>query len=147
MSSDPIPAAVIGLGAFGRRTLEALVHSSCARLVGLADRDARRAEEAGREFDAPAYTDNRQLLLSTKPTAVFLATPPMHAPELLEACLELGIHVWKEAPLGRNLSEAAAFVRRFDEKKLLLAAGTQRRFAESYRRAHEQRGTIGDIFF
>ncbi|MBN1554840.1 MAG: Gfo/Idh/MocA family oxidoreductase [Phycisphaerae bacterium] len=146
MSEPSIPAAVIGLGAFGRRTLEALTDTSCAKLVGVADRDARRVEEAGREFNVPAYTDNRQLLLSAKPKAVFLAIPPMYAPELLEACLELGIHVWKEAPLGRNLSEAAAFVRRFDEKKLLLAVGTQRRFAASYRGAHEQRDQIGEVF-
>jgi predicted dehydrogenase len=145
MSESKLPVAVIGLGAFGRRTLEALDGCDSAALVGISDHDSRRAEEAGREFDVPHYTDNRQLLLSARPRAVFLATPPMHAPDLLEACLELGICVWKEAPLGRSLSEAAAFVRRFDERKLLLAVGTQRRFAETYRRAYQQRRRIGDI--
>ncbi len=146
MSENSLPVAVIGLGAFGRRTLEALVGSGCAKLVGLADRDAHRAEEAGREFNIPHFTDNRQLLFSGRPKAVFLATPPMHAPELLEACLELGIHVWKEAPLGRNLSEAAAFVRRFHENKLLLSVGTQRRFSATYRRAYQQRTNLGDVY-
>lgn len=146
MSENSLPVAVIGLGAFGRRTLDALVGSGCAKLAGLADRDARRAEEAGREFNVPHYTDNRQLLLSAKPKAVFLATPPMHAPELLEACLELGIHVWKEAPLARSLSEAAAFVRRFHERKLLLAVGTQRRFSETYRLARRRRENIGEVY-
>lgn len=146
MSETTLPVAVIGLGAFGRRTLEALASCPCARLVGISDHDARRAEEAGREFDVPHFTDNRQLLLSARPKAVFLATPPMHVPDLLEACLELDIHVWKEAPLGRSLSEAAAFVRRFDERNLLLAVGTQRRFAETYRRARQQRGRLGKVF-
>ncbi|MBN1942317.1 MAG: Gfo/Idh/MocA family oxidoreductase [Phycisphaerae bacterium] len=146
MSEGVLPVAVIGLGAFGRRTLEALAECSCARLAGVADRDARRAEEAGREFNVPFYTDNRQLLLSARPKAVFLATPPMHAPDLLEACLEMEMHVWKEAPLGRNLSEAAAFVRRFEERKLLLAVGTQRRFAETYRLAHRRRDRVGEVF-
>lgn len=146
MSETGLPVAVIGLGAFGRRTLEALSDCPCANLVGISDRDAHRAEEAGREFDVPHFTDNRQLLLSAKPRAVFLATPPMHTPDLLEVCLELGIPVWKEAPLARNLSEAAAFVRRFEQRNLLLAVGTQRRFSKTYRRAERQRERIGEIF-
>lgn len=146
MNESTLPVAVIGLGAFGRRTLEALVGGDAVHVVGVADHNAQRVEELGREFDVPAFTDNRQLLLTTRPRAVFLATPPMHVPELLEACLELGIHVWKEAPLGRNLAEAAAFVRQFQQRKLHLAVGTQRRFADAYLRAHQQRERIGEVF-
>lgn len=145
MSESTLPVAVIGLGAFGRRTLEALVAGGCARVTGVADRDPHRAEEAGQEFDVPHYTDNRRLFVAAQPKAVFLAVPPMHAPELLETCLEEGIHVWKEAPLGRNLAEAAGFARRFQERNLLLAVGTQRRFAESYRFARRHRRRIGEV--
>jgi predicted dehydrogenase len=140
-----IPVAVIGLGAFGLRMAEALLRCDAAQLVALGDRDAGRARQAGERFSLPHFTDNRQLLLTAKPHAVFLAAPPMGAAELLTFCAEKGIHVWKETPLGRNLEEAAAFVRRFEAAGLKLAVGTQRRFAESYRRAHEHARRFDEI--
>ncbi|HDY66096.1 MAG TPA: Gfo/Idh/MocA family oxidoreductase [Phycisphaerae bacterium] len=145
MNDETVSAVVIGLGAFGRQTLEALCTCSFARVVGVADRDPQRAEQVGCELDVPYYTDNRQLLLGTHPQAAFLATPPMHAADLMETCAEKGICVWKEAPLGRNLNEAVAMVRRFDEKDLLLAVGTQRRFTETYQRAYALLNDIGHV--
>ena len=96
----PVSVAMIGLGSFGRRTLEALVNFDSAKIVGVADRDGQQAQKVGREMDVPHYTDNRQMLLGTKPTIVFLAIPPMQAMEIMDYCASLGIHVWKEAPLG-----------------------------------------------
>jgi predicted dehydrogenase len=146
MSESTVPVAVIGLSAFGRRTLEALSACRMARIVGVADRNAQLAEEVGRSAGVPHFSDNRQLLVMAKPKVVFMAVPPMAVPDLLEACLEHGIHVWKEAPLGRHLSEAAGFTRRFQQAKLLLAVGTQRRFADPYRRAYLFRQRIGEPF-
>ncbi|MCK5557459.1 MAG: Gfo/Idh/MocA family oxidoreductase [Candidatus Hydrogenedentes bacterium] len=145
MNDETVSVAVIGLGAFGRQTLEALRTCRFAHVTGVADRNPQLAEQAGKDIDVPYYTDNRQLLLGTRPQAVFLGTPPMHASDLLEVCAKSGICVWKEAPLGRNISEAAAMVRRFDEKGLLLAVGTQRRFTETYQRAYALLERIGHV--
>ncbi len=144
--SEPIPVAMIGLGSSARRTLEALADCPSARVVGVADRDSQKAQQAGREFEVPHYTDNRQLLLGTKPAILFLATPPMPAMDIMDYCASLGIHVWKEAPLGRNLAEAASMARRFEDAELKLAVGTQRRFAETYRHAFDLRTRIGQAF-
>ncbi|MCD4823665.1 MAG: Gfo/Idh/MocA family oxidoreductase [Phycisphaerae bacterium] len=146
MSNDSVSVVVIGLGTFGRETLRALYQCSAVQVVGIADRDPQVARHLGQQLDIPFYTDNRQLLLKTKPRAMFLATPPMAAPDLLEACAKSGIHVWKEAPLGRNLGEAAAIYRRFEKARLKLAVGTQRRFADSYMRACELRPRVGKVF-
>jgi len=145
MGKDVLDVAVIGLGTFGRQTLEALCRSNIARVVAIADRDARLAEQVGRSLDLPFYTDNRQLLLKARPAVMFLATPPMAACDLMEACAAQGVHVWKEAPLGRNLGEAAAMVRRFEAANLKLAVGTQRRAFQSYRRAYELRSRVGEV--
>ncbi len=146
-NSEKIQVAMIGLGGSAGRLLEALANCSAVEIVGVADRDAQQAKRTGLDFGVPHYTDNRQLLLGTKPTALFLATPPMPAMEIMESCASLGIHVWKEAPLGRNLSEAVAMARRFEAAGLKLAVGTQRRFAETYRRAHDLRERIGENKF
>ena len=146
MPQDPLPVAVIGVGGVGRWTLQALLASESARVVGVADKDPRIAERAGTEFKVPSYGDNRSLLAEARPTAVFLAVPPMAAPDLLAACAERGIHVWKEMPLARNLAEGLAFVTRMEAAGLKLAVGTQRRFAVGYRRAWELRRRLGRVF-
>jgi len=146
MSSQPLPVAVVGLGVFGRLTLQALHTSGVVKVVGIADKDPAVAERTGEELGVPAYSDNRSLLAETRPGAVYLAVPPAAAPDLVLACAERGIHVWKELPLGRNLDEGVAMVRRMDKAKLKLAVGTQRRFAPGYRRAWEIRCRLGRIF-
>lgn len=146
MPSDPLPVAVIGVGGFGRWTLNALRETPAANVVGLSDVDHRVADRAGRETGILAYSDNRSLLAETRPQAVFLATPPTAAPEILSACAERGIHVWKELPLARNLDEGVAMVRLMDQAKLKLAVGTQRRFSATYRRAWELRHSLGATF-
>jgi predicted dehydrogenase len=145
-SGQSLDVAVVGLGGIGCRSLDALVDLDGVRVVGVADSNAQRAEQIGRDYGLPHFTDNRQLILNTRPQAAFLAIPPMHAGELLEICAAQGVHVWKEAPLGRSLSEAAGFVRRFEEAGLKIAVGTQRRFSDPYRHARELINRIGEAF-
>ncbi len=148
MSEAHLPLAVIGVGGFASQTLEAITQLSCVHIVGVSDRDPAAAERAGRQFDLPYYVDNRSLLAETHPKAVYLAVPPMAAPELIAACAERGIHVWKESPLARSLDEGLAIVRRMDEAGLKLTIGTQRRFAAGYRCAQQllAAGQLGEIF-
>lgn len=146
LAEEPIPVAMIGLGSFARRTLDALAGCQSVKIVGAADRDPQQAAQVGREMDVPYYTDNRQMLLGTKPAIVFLATPPMPAMDIMDFCASLGIHVWKEAPLGRNLGEAVSMARRFEDAGLKLAVGTQRRFVETYRHLFDLRTRIGQTF-
>lgn len=146
MISDPLPVAVIGLGGFGRLTLQALRQLDVVNVVGVADNNTALAEQAGKELDVAAYGDNRSLLAEARPKAVYLAVPSMAAPEIISACADRGIHVWKELPLARNLDEAVAIVQRMEEASLKLAVGTQRRFAVGYRRAWELCPRLGEVF-
>jgi predicted dehydrogenase len=146
VTREPLPVAMIGLGGFGAQTLRALTRCPLVRLVGLSDRDSSLAATLGAELGVPAYSDNRSLLAETRPVAVFAAVPPTAAPGVLELCADRRIHLWKEMPLGRNIEEAAAFVRRAEQAGIKFAVGTQRRFAATYRRAHELRPKLGDIF-
>lgn len=144
--NEAMPVVVIGAGGFGRWTLQALRQSPMVRVAGVSDRDPKTAEEIGRQFGVPAYSDNRSLLAEARPKAAYLAAPPAAAAELVEACADRGVHVWKELPLARNLAEGVAIVRRMERAGLKLAVGTQRRFAAGYRRAWELRSWLGPLF-
>lgn len=145
-AKEALPVAMIGVGGFGRWTLQALRASPTVRVVGVSDRDPTVAAQAVRGSDIPHYGDNRSLLAEARPAAVYLAVPPMAAVDIVELCAQRGVHVWKEMPLGRNLDEAVELVRLMDKAKLKLAIGTQRRFAVGYRRAWELRHRLGRVF-
>ncbi len=146
METNRIPVAVIGLGSFGCLTLQALQQIESVKIVGVGDKNLPSAAEAGRTYNVPSFSDSRSLLAEARPKVVFLALPPMEAPDLILTCAERGIHVWKELPLARNLAEAVPLVTRMEEAGLKFAVGTQRRFAKTYRRAWELRQQIGRVF-
>lgn len=146
MSNERLPVAVIGVGGFGGQTLHALLRSDIVRVVGISDKNPTVAERIGKQASVPAYSDNRSLLAETQPKAVYLAVPPAAAAEIISACAERGIHVWKEMPLARNLSEGVAMDRLMTKANLKLAVGTQRRFNVGYRRAWSLRRRLGEIF-
>jgi len=146
MANESLPVAIIGVGGCGSLTLQALQRSKIVKLVGIADKNPTVAAQAGREANVPAYTDNRSVLVETRPRAVYLAMPPMAVPDLLKTCAERGIHVWKESPLARNLAEGVALVRHMENANLKLAVGTQRRFAHGYRQARQLQHHIGRVF-
>ena len=144
--SDPLPVAVIGLGGLGGMVLQGLLACDKVKVVGVSDRNARAAAAAGAAAKLPAYSDDRSLLAETRPAAVYLAVPPPAAGELIAACAERGICVWKEPPLARNLDEGIALVGLMERAGLKLTVGTQRRFSAGYRRAWEMRQSVGKVF-
>lgn len=146
MSEKNIPVVVVGLGAFGCQTAEALNICEGADLVGVCDCDQHKCEQIADDLGVKPFTDPRQLILKTKPCACFIATPPMVVPELLDICVKNNTSVWKDAPLGRDLGESSAMVMQFNDAGLKLAVGTQRRFSETYLHAKKLLPRIGEIF-
>ncbi len=146
--AEKLPVAVIGACGFGGRTVEALRQAAGVELVGISDRDTTAIDALGEQFGIPAYDDNRSLLAETQPAAVFLSVPPAAAPDIIAACAQRKIHVWKELPLARDLDEGLSMVRMMDAAGLKFAVGTQQRFAAGYSRAREliSEGRLGEIF-
>ena len=146
MAEDSIPVVVIGVGGVGGPTLQGCCRSAAVRVVGISDKDPEIASQAGRQANVPFYTDNRRLLAETHPRAAFIAAPPMAAPDLINACAERGIHVWKQLPLARDLTEGLALVSRMEKAGLKFVIGTQRRFAYGYHNANQRLDRIGQVF-
>jgi predicted dehydrogenase len=143
---EKLRVGIIGLGGSGQTVLRALRGGEWVEIVGLADREASVADRFAAETKVPAFGDGRSLLARCSPQAVFLAVPQGEAPGLVGACVERGVHVWKDLPLARNLDEAVAMTEAAERAALRLAVGTQRRFMPGYRSAWERRNELGGVF-
>ena len=146
MQSKKISVGVIGLGMTGKSTAQCLQNVANIDFVGIVDHNDQVAKEVGSQLSVPTFCDTRQMILNAKPEIVFISVPPMQLGDILTFCLKQKIHAWVEAPFGRNLGEAAAFVRSFTDAGLKLAVGTQRRFISSYQKMRDLRGSLGRIF-
>lgn len=103
--------ATLGIGLIGCGHIAQAVHLAVisrlagARLVALAEPDARRREEAARR--APqAAADYHHLLAMPQVEAVVICTPTTLHAEVAIAALEQGKHVYLEKPLATGLDEA-----------------------------------------
>ena len=81
---------------------------------------------------------------------VMLCTPPGHRPEHFEAAVDAGKHIFTEKPIATDPVGTRRFiaaVKKAEESKLTVVAGTQRRsqrdYIETVQKIHE--GALGDV--
>lgn len=122
----PVRAAVVGCGAFGRNHLRVTSSHGRTKLQYAVDVDPEKAAAAGKEFQAEALSDYREL--AGKVDAAVVATPTTTHVEVAECLLESGIDVLIEKPITPDLASA----RRLDEiakaNGRVLAVGHLERF-------------------
>ena len=105
-------AAVVGIGDISVLHLAAIQANPSIELVGVCDVDAGRAETAGRTFGVPFYTDHSKLLRAASPQVVHITTPhDQHVPVALD-CLDAGVHVLTEKPIGQSVAAGLRLVER-----------------------------------
>jgi predicted dehydrogenase len=129
--ANPVRAAVVGAGYFGRFHANHYARNPRSELVAIVDADAERAAAVAAEFGGEPVSDYRRII--GKVDAVSVAVPtPLHyavARELIEA----GIHVLVEKPLtdseetGRDLTKFA------EARQTVLQVGHIERFSSAYR--------------
>jgi predicted dehydrogenase len=125
---QPIRAAIVGLGRWGRNLVEASVGHERLKIV----RAVEPAVESSRSFCAQHelnLTDNLDAVLADPSIdAVLLATPHSLHPAQVMACAAARKHVFCEKPLALRRADA---VRMFDaccDAGVTLAVGHNRRF-------------------
>lgn len=103
-------ATVIGLGV-GEQHAKAWACCRGARLVGVCDRDEKKALRASRELKTGTFRNLQEIMRDPAVDAVSIATfDGEHARQVVEAMLA-GKHVFVEKPLCRNDKELKKFVR------------------------------------
>jgi predicted dehydrogenase len=94
--------------------------------------------------------DAYRKVLASDIDVVLLCTPPGHRPEQFEAAVNAGKHVFAEKPIATDPVGTRRFiaaVKKAEQSKLTVVAGTQRRshkeYIETVQKIHE--GVIGDV--
>lgn len=147
-TSKNLHGVIIGLGSIGNRHLNNL------RSLGLTHLSVvRRANGLNRQFSVPdGVTVFHSLAdaLSKNPDFAVVSNPShLHAETAIE-CLEAGVHVLIEKPLGRSIgSHEQKLLELSENSELTCAMAYCMRYHPAYRKAREeiQAGSIGRVLY
>ena len=125
--------AVVGLGAFGQKHLDALADIPGANIAFVGHSGQNIANQFAEKYGAKAgFESYTKLLQQPDLDGVILATPThMHHSQTLEA-LRAGKHVMVEIPMADNLAGVQEIVDAQEASGLIAMAGHTRRFNPSH---------------
>jgi 2-hydroxy-4-carboxymuconate semialdehyde hemiacetal dehydrogenase len=131
--------AVVGLGAFGQKHLDALAQIPDATIKYVAHSKQNVADEIAEKYGAERGFDNyTELLAQSDLDGVLLATPTqMHHDQTIEA-LGAGKHVMVEIPMADNLAGVQDIVAAQQASGKVAMAGHTRRFNPSHQYVHNK---------
>jgi len=121
--------AIIGLGARGKKFLEAVLSSKAAQLVAVCDSNADQVNKISTQHKVPGYTSVQQLVNSAdKPDMAIVVLPHDQYLPVITILAKNNIHVLKEKPFACNLTEANKIADILQANKTHMMVGVQRRF-------------------
>jgi predicted dehydrogenase len=112
---------MVGCGRFGEFCLRAFSTIPNLKLIGVADRDQRRAEATAKAFGVTAYSDYMALLADPRVQVVAVNTPPALHASMTLAAAAAGKHVFCEKPLATTIGDATAVLRAVRDARVRLA--------------------------
>lgn len=140
--------AIMGLGKIARKFAADLRLVEGATLESVASRSLERAEAFAKEFGARyACGSYAELFDGPYLHCVYIATPhPSHA-ELASMCIEHGVAVLCEKPLGMNYAEVAKLVELARRRHVYLLEALWTRFLPTFITAKQRldEGAIGTV--
>ncbi|WP_139492668.1 Gfo/Idh/MocA family protein [Brevibacillus dissolubilis] len=106
-SNQPIGVGIIGLGAIGRRVLEAFKQHPMTQVRAVCDVSPELAHETATTIDGcNDYTGYHALLADGGVELVYIAVPPAYHREIALAAFSRQKHVFCEKPLANSIEEA-----------------------------------------
>jgi 2-hydroxy-4-carboxymuconate semialdehyde hemiacetal dehydrogenase len=128
-----VNVAVVGVGAFGNKHLDALASIPDAEVVVVADPVEAAAQRAADARGVGRVETSLDAVLAHDDVdAVILATPtPVHAQQAI-ACLDAGKHVEVEIPLCDNLADGRSVIEAQERSGKVAVCGHTRRFNPSH---------------
>jgi predicted dehydrogenase len=142
-----VAIGVVGCGFYAQNHLHAWadLRGEGAILAAVCDRDATKAEAAGRKFGVPHFTDMAKMLDSTKIELVDIATRMDTHKELAAIAAERGVGAVVQKPFAPTWEECLAIVAKARAHNAWLAVHENFRFATAMRNVKKalEQGTIG----
>ena len=155
MTSSPLGVAVIGNGWMGRLHAQAYLRLRhhypqlpAARLIGVADPQTERRDEAVSRFGFErSVADWRELLDDPAVDAVSVTTPNHWHRQIATAAAAAGKHVWVEKPVGLSAADAAAVAQAVRDAGVQSCVGFNYRNVPAIRHAREliAGGSLGTV--
>jgi len=128
--TDTTQVGVIGVGYMGWNHARMYDEIPTVELVGISDKNRRRAAEAAEEFGTASLTMPE--LLATA-DAVSIAVPTEYHSGVVSDCLDAGVHVLVEKPFVDDLDTGRALIERSEDAGLTLQVGHIERFNPAVR--------------
>ena len=134
--SDP-KIAIIGAGNLSTRRIYPNVGAAGARIVGVCDLDAEKAERNAGRFGGRPFEDLNLMLDTVKPDGVIVCIGPEAHAKIATQVLRLGYPVYTEKPPAATASDALAVARVASETGQLCTTAFKKRYSQGNNRAVE----------
>ena len=119
-------AAVVGAGKFGSYHASKYAAMQDVALLGIVDKDLRKAEKLAQDFGCQAFHQLDSIINLVD--LVSIATPATTHREVAVQLVAAGIHVYIEKPIACSLEDADAILNAARKHKRLVAVGHQERY-------------------
>jgi len=138
-TSARVRIALVGLGAFGRKHLDALINIETADVTALVGIDPAQNRLLAAHYGiGRTYCDLNEALIDPNIDALILCTPtPLHTSQAI-GCLEAGKHVLVEIPMADSLSDAERLLMVSTNTSCVAMVGHTRRFNPSHQWLYRQ---------
>jgi len=142
-----INVALIGAGGMANSVhYPSLVDFEDVNLVGLCDLVQSKCQDTAKRFGIEKrYTNYQQMIEETDPTAVYVLMPPQDLFSPVMDCLQRGIHVFIEKPLGLTTHQAREMAHLAEKNNCLTMVGFNRRFIPLLRHVKLKIERVGPI--
>jgi predicted dehydrogenase/glycosyltransferase involved in cell wall biosynthesis/NADPH:quinone reductase-like Zn-dependent oxidoreductase len=122
--------AFIGAGGIAQRHLDILAGFDDVELVGFADLDLGRADQAATRFGARSFQNHRDMLDAVKPDAVYVCIPPFAHGEPERDLIARNIPFFVEKPVSLDLATAEEISAAVEAKGLITGVGYHWRYLD-----------------
>ncbi|HGE71111.1 TPA: Gfo/Idh/MocA family oxidoreductase [Candidatus Poribacteria bacterium] len=146
---NKIKIGAIGVGGIGGHQLRVASNNpDLFEIVAVCDNNVDIAKRVADEYKVDWHTDYKELCKRGDIDAVIVALPHYLYGEVVCYALECGLHVFKEKPFAKTLSDAKMMIdsAKKSGKQIFLAG--QNKFSSAFIKAKEiaDSGQIGDVF-
>ena len=129
-----VKVGIVGCGIMGGFHTKVASDLKEAKLIGIFDADAPRAQEIANKYATTNFESIEKLI--NEVDALIIAAPTSTHFELAKLALEKGRHLLVEKPLTLESATAELLAKLAEQKKLVLAVGMIERFNPAFSKAY-----------
>lgn len=132
MTDRTVKLAAIGLTDEAQDLIRIAVESGLYTVVAAGDERQERAEACSRQYECPAFTDFRQLIIQAEADLLFFGAPVHQSAEFVRLGMQEHYHILQMCPPALNFEQLAGFYRLAKKEKVQFHTTAHRRFGSAF---------------